>query len=55
MSEEYDLHLSRATRDRVWKDQYEAFTAEDDEELDRIIQEETGLSRPRKRKKKQIR
>lgn len=52
MAEEYDLHLSRPVRDRILQGNYEAFTAEDDEELARIIFEETGSGKRRQRKKK---
>ncbi len=55
MTEEYDLHLSRPVRDRVLLGQYDSFTAEDVEELDRIILEETGSVRRRRPKKKRNR
>ena len=55
MTEEYDLHLSRPVRDRVVLGQYDSFTAEDVEELDRIIREETGSVRRRQPKKKRNR
>ena len=40
MAEEYDLHLDRRTRDKLWSDDLEQFNGcEDSAEIERIIDE----------------
>jgi len=46
MSDEYDLHLDRRIRDRLWADDLDEFDgSEDTDALDKVISEEMGRHR----------
>ena len=49
MSDEYDLHLDRCIRDRLWSNDLDDFDgSEDTDALDKVISEEMGRRRRRK-------
>jgi hypothetical protein len=49
MSDEYDLHLDRRIRDRLWSDDLDdPDTIDDNDALDKLINEEMGKKRRRK-------
>ena len=53
MAEEYDLHLDRRTRDKLWSDDLEQFNGcEDSAEIERIIDEEIGRKRKKPKRSK---
>lgn len=53
MADEYDLHLDRSTRDRLWSSDLDDFEdCEDTEALDKLINEEMARHRRRKPRRK---